>query len=777
MRANSAVAACRVLLWVGAWVSLASTVHGEVLLIDNGQARCRIYVPAGLMAEDPKPGAPSTEAERQRQRLRESVRDLSWYLEQMSGAATEIAVDSPKPGGPPVAILIGRLAEQEFGPPQQAYPFKQGFRVVVTPGKVGLWGESDLATSYAIYEVLDRLGCRWFMPGELGQCIPHLPTIGLAESDVSSAPGTIYRGIWYCDEAYKRRNRLGGLQLQAGHALEGYVSNEQRAAHPEWVAEVHGKPHPRRLKWSNPEVAEAIADYWLTRLEKEPVDSISLSPDDGIDFDESAEDRAIDAGDIDTTSQDVSLTDRLLVLCNRVAERVTAKHPDVLFGMLAYGPTTRPPVREKVHSNIVPQIAPITYSRAHPMTDDNVPDNRQLRALVEGWGRAARSTSVYFYAWFLAEPAAPNPMIAKWSADVPLVLQNNCRFWQPETLPNFETSMHALYLGCRLAWNPQLKPADVIAEINSRFYGGAGQAMTAYWNFIDEVWVQTPEYSGCGFAYLRRWTPQRLQQARQLMNAALAACQTVEEVERVKLADASLEQLELFMKLRRDLAEGRFAHLAADGDYWRERMHFLGIKHQEQYCFTRMPWAPATTLSGGYFNQFYHQTYQDAARVANDFAIITPQPLREFRYQADADKHGEAQGWATPEFDDGSWKVTDVCIDSWSALGYHAWFKSMWYRAQVKLPALRPGKKVYLWIGATDGSAKLFVNGRHVPYADEKKGTLDEFNGYCQPVSFDVTEAVKSAANNQIALLCTRTFFNELGTGGLLAPVVIYSEK
>jgi len=26
-----------------------------------------------------------------------------------------------------------------------------------------------LATSYAIFEVLDRLGCRWFMPSELGE--------------------------------------------------------------------------------------------------------------------------------------------------------------------------------------------------------------------------------------------------------------------------------------------------------------------------------------------------------------------------------------------------------------------------------------------------------------------------------------------------------------------------------------------------------------------------------------------------------------------------------
>jgi hypothetical protein len=52
-----------------------------------------------------------------------------------------------------------------------------------------------------------------------------------------------------------------------------------------------------------------------------------------------------------------------------------------------------------------------------------------------------------------------------------------------------------------------------------------------------------------------------------------------------------------------------------------------------------------------------------------------------------------------------------------------------------------------------------------------------DFNGYCEPVSFDVTDAVRPGAANRLAILCARTFFNELGTGGLLAPVVLYRER
>jgi hypothetical protein len=109
----------------------------------------------------------------------------------------------------------------------------------------------------------------------------------------------------------------------------------------------------------------------------------------------------------------------------------------------------------------------------------------------------------------------------------------------------------------------------------------------------------------------------------------------------------------------------------------------------------------------------------------------------------------------------------------------------MWYRARVELPAVPAGKKVFLWVGSTDGGVKVFVNGRHIPYIatlkqpdkTTRQEPRDTAEGYCQPFNFDITPAVKPGATNQVALLCARTFFNELGTGGLLAPVVIYREK
>lgn len=182
-------------------------------------------------------------------------------------------------------------------------------------------------------------------------------------------------------------------------------------------------------------------------------------------------------------------------------------------------------------------------------------------------------------------------------------------------------------------------------------------------------------------------------------------------------------------------------------------------------------------MSGLYFSIFFQPTYDDASRIAASHQIVTTAPLRTFHYQADPEKQGEASGWARPDFDDAAWKETDVCLETWSTLGYHDYFKSMWYRRAIDLPALSSGKRVYLWLGATDGSARVFINGKHVPYRAADGKAADEANGYCQPFSWDISEAVRPGERNTLAILCTRTGFNELGTGGLLTPAVIYAEK
>ncbi len=121
--------------------------------------------------------------------MRDSVRDLAMYLERMSGAKIEI-IAAPRQGDKRLPIYVGETAVEKFGPVTSKDPAEQGFRVVVKPDGIGLMGENYQSTSFAVYEMLERLGCRWMMPTDMGEVIPQRPTITLPIGDTSSAPGT-----------------------------------------------------------------------------------------------------------------------------------------------------------------------------------------------------------------------------------------------------------------------------------------------------------------------------------------------------------------------------------------------------------------------------------------------------------------------------------------------------------------------------------------------------------------------------------------------------------
>jgi len=787
-RISEAALSLRILI-AGVLLTMALTGRADVRLVKDGRPQAAIYVSPSIMATN-NPGLawlknPARTLELQRQRLRDSVNDLALYLGKMSGATVEIITNAPAAGDKRVSILIGELAVKTFGAPEKKTRVKQGWRLTVAKQGVGLSGESDESTSYAIYELLERLGCRWYMPSEMGEVIPQLKTISLPVSDTSGAPGTEGRVVWYADDAFKRRTRQGGDPFNGGHALEinqNYVSKAQLNEHPDWVGTKDGKPLANRFCWANPGLRDAVATGVIAKLDKDYGPSISIGPDDGVDFCDCPKCRALDAGDMDPSMACVSITDRYMNFANDIAGKVCAKYPDELLAFLAYVQYTRPPVREKLHPNLAPVIAPITYCRAHVMTDTNCPSRQSIRPIIEGWGKAAKNVSYYNYMYNLAEVSVPYPMISQMSAELPIIYANGINVWSPETMPSFDSNLPGMVLGIRMSWNTKLKPAVVLDEFFDKFYGAAAKPMRQYWQVFDDAWTKVAEHAGCCFGYQQRFTPAVLQAARTALDAASAACQTPVERQRVKICDESLKQFTLFMKLREDLAAGRLEDLERDGNAWLEKQAALGAEYKSQFAFFATTWTRKTadgksiTIAGNYFKIFVHKTYTDGSRVARDFTVLGP-PLRQWRYQVDSEKKGGTLGWDKVKFDDGKWATTDPSVNSWFSLGLERYYGPMWYRQKLNVPAVPAGKKVFLWVSSTDGKCRVYVNGQPVQSTNAKGEQVDEPEGYCQPFSFDITSAVKPGADNQITIVGTRTMLNELGTGGLLGPVVLYREK
>ena len=116
-----------------------------VTIIENGVPKAAIYADPAVMSEERRGGndAVQREAEKDRVRLRESVKDLSGILKRISGAKFPIHTDPPPRRSETVAILVGKPAEERIGRPKKRNQFRQGWRLYVGRKGVGFIGESD----------------------------------------------------------------------------------------------------------------------------------------------------------------------------------------------------------------------------------------------------------------------------------------------------------------------------------------------------------------------------------------------------------------------------------------------------------------------------------------------------------------------------------------------------------------------------------------------------------------------------------------------------------
>jgi hypothetical protein len=789
-------------------VALGGAQAGEVRLAEKGQAQCVIVVPAGWTNESAIPeGLPRQAVTLLKERhtvYRESVKDLALYLGRMSGAKIEI-VEGLASGEKRVPVYIGSEAQKLFGPVGKTKAGMFAFRVVAGKKGVGLYGESEYGTSYAIYELLHRMGCRWFMPTELGECIPSLATLTVPESDEALAPATEERGMWQGGADFLRRNRMGRdtgsiawLAIGDG-SLERFFTAQDLEAHPEWRAlQADGKPHPHALRLTHPGVAEFVANKILAQLETvyEPIRKAGLRPGYGLtpgDFQVPTEDPYERPYDPEPRVWEPaagrwSVTDRCMVLHNRVAEKVRAKYPDVAFGDGAYVNKSLPPAKQPVPKDFHITICPIDFNRHHPMTWTNHPNEYWLRDLVQGWGKTGARINAYWYGINLAEISAPCPFITKWGTDVSILLANNLSGWTPETMNGWDSMMPGYVLVSRIAFYPQEKPDAILQDLWTKFYGAAAEPMARYWTGIDEAYIEAREYAGSPYGYLKIFTPAVMATARTNLNDALARCRTIAEHRRVKLIDESFGLFELFMKMRTDWAAANLRTLEADYEVWR-----AGIKDMQRRYQTRgLDHVQGRHGNPGWSDGMTRPLYQGGSLMERDFTRHG-KPMLEWKWKYNPGPEADALPWTAPDFSNTNWPTMHVVRDTWSSIGHHLTLTDaasgrsgrMAYRTSQKLPAVPEGKKVFLWIGSTDGRARVFVNGKSIPYIvreatrQHEAGTeLDRFDGYCRPTGtgFDVTAALKEG-DNQFTILCERHHLNELGTGGLMGPVVLYREK
>lgn len=714
----------------------------SVTLVSGGEALYQIELPP-----DPDPMEQTAASE------------LESYLAKLSGVA-----QLPRAAERPVTVQIGRAAESPLLR-ERASADESGFFIEVEDNMVRLAGTTPTATLYAVYDVLSALGCRWFMPGEIGEAVPRLSQVQLQATSRVELPdfaGRVLQSLPKGDasDRWALRNRLGGESFPGAHSWNRYLPPDRYfETHPEYYAEVNGERTPRQLCTSNPMVAAIVAQAIIEEHAASPEKTwFGIGPNDGGGFCECENCTAQDTGQVDPFSGEVSITDRFLRFANAVAEQVHEVYPQIRFAFYAYHSYMLPPREVMPDPSIVPAIAPIRLCRLHGMGNAICPERNFHQYLISEWTRLCPEVYHRGYSYNLAGPNLPLNYVSRWGYEIPYCKRAGVTGFRIETQMSWANYGPLGYVMAQLMWDSQQDLTALMEDFYDRFYGPAAKPMQLYWMYMDRRRREAPFhtgnavnipdiYSGDDMRYL----------AQRLRDATRVTKNRPPYSERVLIATKSWEYLDAFLRMRE----------AAESFSWGEALSALNeMRAVGAWLESYDP--PLMHPGGGVsrVERFWAQEVeQGQARTSGGNRRIEGLPDR-WRTWMDPNDAGESLRLFSRRVDDRSWPVLQTYSASWSDQGLRYYRGVMWYRQAVQILPMWAGRKVMLWFGGIDESAKVWVNDIYV-------GEV-ETNGW-QPVELDITHAVRFGRDNLIAVKVTNERTNELGTGGITRPVMVWS--
>jgi len=176
-----------------------------------------------------------------------------------------------------------------------------------------------------------------------------------------------------------------------------------------------------------------------------------------------------------------------------------------------------------------------------------------------------------------------------------------------------------------------------------------------------------------------------------------------------------------------------------------------------------MEWSPNPER---YFGLFHNRSFQDAGRVAGEGTVVYKFP-DEWLAHLEAVEGGAKPSGTMPDAQKDEWRPLKTYSASLDEQGLPFFRGVIWYRHEFELPQdARDAKALKLWIGGVDSITHVYLNAK-----DLGEHKMYNFG----PVEVDITEAVQREGANTLIVTVNNTFPNELGTGGIVRPALIYA--
>ncbi len=751
LRAFPTLAMAMLLAWL-ATVSLPAAT-----LVKNGQ-------PAAVLALPAEPDAYEKLA----------AKELTEHLEKMSGAKLETATVDAKEvadfltkskAAGRVPIFIGRNVRDRL--PLPATAVRGAFALHVTADAVMIAGVED-GTHFGAMELLEQLGCRWFMPGDLGTVIPKLKTVDVRTQQTAQSPSFPSRWFQMPDKDWQARVRCGGVAFPGGHGLpapSAKVDKATKKIENQEVAEMYslvkGVRTTRQHCVSNPKLVEFAINHvkQMRKTGKGPV--IGMGPNDGAGFCECERCRALDGGDFDPFSNELSVTDRYIWFFNQVLKGVEGEFPDTKLAFYIYHSYMRPPKRWKPDVRIMGALAPIALDRVHGFSNPIAPEKSYARWLYQEWGKLLPELYDRGYWSNLADPGFPFIIIHRLRDEIPACHELGVKGWRVETFPNYGPKFPSMYIAAKLMWNHKADVDALLKDCYEKFFGPAAGPMGEYVTLMDAALRDGDFATGCAWDMPHFYPPALRTKARGLITQATKLAPAGSDyAARVKVIGQSLDMLDAFNTMMD-------ARVRVDFPTAKAELVKLDAVAEELMTMKPVAMLSAGRFSTyvGYMRRFYRPaTEQGFKRVTDGNQLVAAAP-DEWQFQIDPAKIGEDIGLWRQTTTGGNWQKLKTSSSSWSNQGLRYYKGLAWYRTTVDVPEKFAGKRIFFWCGGVDEAAKVWVNGQHL-------GNSPGAAFY--PFEMDATEAVKPGKNT-IVICISNQVVNELGTGGIVAPVMLYA--
>lgn len=744
-----------------------------------------------------------------------AAKALQNVLKTMSGAELPIVKEGdPLPAGLSSRVLVGhtRAAKEHrvtvpagFDPSIRADAFNEEGYVLRTVGRdVVVGGNSDgpyYGTVFAAYALLERLGCRWYFPGEWGEVIPAQQTVVVPNVNVTTHPDFAVRGIWLSgwvptsQQEYAAYNAWGAkIGFSSGNpgaqfypvAGDGFLGcllppKEYKATHMEYFAmnkqgvrEVAYNDYDRNtmLCLSNPDVlAEAIANVKRVYAGEKKLpnvyhNGIGISPPDGAPYCY-CENCLKQSQNFNypTYIHEKMQSEEFFAFATKLAQAF----PDKWIATAGYALREMAPNGVKLPPNVEVMYAPISSCVLHPGNDPGCWRRQETMQILKDWAKLTKHITIYDYnPGLLCGYFVPERDVANFAVNARLYKQLGIKGFQSEGRKSFMNTWISYYIRAKLMWDVNADVAALKKDFYTNFFGpAAGPHVQAWWDACEVELAKSNAHIHEDWLLNHIYTVEFTKRIHAEVEAAMQAPAT--DAQRAHLAMFALiaDHLEAFAAM--EDADSRLDYAAAAAAAGRMQADKVKLQAITPWLFTVEKRAePRPYFSDGRQRKLLQlATLIDGSKGT----LIAPLPL-EMRFTRDRFNEGVIARWYDPAFDDQAWgkKNTFICWEAQDApedAKGHDYDGYGWYRATVDIPTDAAGKPLRLFLGGLMNEGWVWVNGE---YAGHKAFEIWWMHDH--ELDVDVTKLVKPGRNT-----VTIRIWNNADVGGMYRRGFFYAPK